>query len=95
MVCVEGTGGWGICCAILSNPGSITHQHHLSPFTFEVSWTGLLGSLQAGTGGTEGRVRTLPAACGLHGVCGVRHSLKAGAEVEGGCVICQAASAAP
>lgn len=38
----KGRGGWGICCAILSNPGSITHHHHLPPFTFEVSfldWT--------------------------------------------------------
>lgn len=35
-MCVERKGCVDLF-AILPNPGIITHQHHLSPFTFEVS----------------------------------------------------------
>lgn len=74
--------GWGMdLFAILPNPGSITHQHHLSPFTLEVSclhWTAGCCRVLAITGGGLG---TLPQSL----VCTDRTGsvLQAAAEVEG------------
>lgn len=77
-----------ICFAILSNPGSNTRQHHLSPFTFEVSCLGWTAGEDTGGywwGPVVCTVRTGSVFLSKPGRCWS----------VGGVLICQVASAAP